>query len=70
MPSPEAEQYGRQVIEMMSSLDRAVQEAGGTVFTAASLSTMTVMEFILNLAHNRVRFICEERKDGNDSRGV
>ena len=52
---PHAE-YGEQVAEMITSLNIAVFQAGGAPLSAEALKQTTVMELILRLASNGVRF--------------
>ena len=50
--------YSKSVLDMMLSFNQAMHEAGGTICSAESLGEESVMEMILKLAHNRVRFTC------------
>ena len=52
---PHAE-YGEQVAEMLASLNIALFQAGGSPYSAEDLKRISVMELILRLASNGVRF--------------
>ena len=48
----------------INSLDRAIQQAGGTVFGIDRLSKMTVLEFITEVAaQNHIRFVYEPQNN-------
>lgn len=59
------EEYGKQVLETYSSLQSAIDQAGGRFLTLEDLKTITMEDFILRIASNNVRFHFEKPKKGN-----
>lgn len=53
------QEYGEQVVNMISSLHEAIHEAGGNpaAFGIERLKAMSVMDLIYALASNHVKFI-------------
>lgn len=48
----------KEAVECVSSLHKAVQDAGGTISSGADLEKMTLMDFITQVAsQNRIRFV-------------
>ncbi len=73
MESKHREKLSRQVLQTVESLNKAVGEAGGTLFTCDVLESMTLFEFIWNAAApNGIRFHLEreEEEDEDDFKGI
>ena len=50
----------RDFIEIKSSLDKAMDKAGGAPFSIDQLEEMTVLDLLVHLATNKVKFVYEE----------
>ena len=67
MESEHREKLSRQVLQTVESLNKAVGEAGGTLFTCDVLESMTLFEFIWNAAApNGIRFHLEREEEDED----
>lgn len=51
------EKYGRQVLEILQSLNVAIEQASGKTWTTRTLREMSVEEMLLELASNKIRFV-------------
>lgn len=57
------EQARKEAVECVSSLHQAVQEAGGTIMDGSRLESITLMDFITQVAsQNGIRFVYVPRK--------
>ena len=54
------EEYGKKVLEILQSFNKAMQDAGGCIFSAEKMREMSVEELLLLLAPNNIRFIYEK----------
>lgn len=50
----------RDFIEIKSSLDKAMDKAGGAPLSIDQLEEMTALDLLVHLATNKVRFVYEE----------
>lgn len=57
----------KQTVDCVTSLHKAVQDAGGTILGTEKLENMTVMEFVTTIAaQNNIRFHYKQPKNDHD----
>lgn len=61
------QEYGKQVLEMVQSLQEAVDQAGGMIISNKEMEEMTLKEFILLMASSGVRFVWKKPRDATTS---
>jgi len=65
------EKLSRQVLQTVESLNKAVDEAGGGLLTCDVLESMTLFEFIWNVAApNGIRFHLEREEEEDEDEGI